>query len=396
MVIAVWVLGALLSLIGALCYAELASAFPNAGGEYHFLGRAFGSRFAILYGWSRLLIIQTGSVALLAYVYGDYATRLLPLGPYSGTLHAAIAVIAVTMIHWAGVRSGARTQFYLTLLEIAGLAVLLVAALGAEPVVTASPPAERSSSIGLALVFVLLTYGGWNEAAYLSAELDRPYRRMPQVLLISLGLITAAYLLVNFAFLKVLGLEGLAQSDAPAADLLGLAWGSSASIAFSFMIAAAALASTHGTIFTGARSAYAMGRDVKALGFIGRWHQSRSTPANALLLQGALALLLVLMGAFARDGFQLAVEYTAPAFWFFTLAVGIALFVLRHRAPSAVRAFRVPLYPVLPGAFCLSSAYLLYSSLAYTGAGAWVSVVVVVSGCVLFPFRNTNAEKGNL
>ena len=386
MMLGVWLLGGLLSMIGALCYAELASAYPNAGGEYHFLGRAFGRRFAFLYGWARLAVIQTGSLALLAYVYGDYATQLVPLGPWSSSIHAAIAIAAVTAVNWAGVALGCRTQIWLTAFEIICLLLLCLAGLLIAPEAAPAPPPADETGFGLILVFVLLTYGGWNEAAYLSAELRGARRRLMPVLVGSLAVVTLLYLLANLAYARVLGVAGLAASDAPAAEVLRQAWGEGGVALISLAVAAAALTSANATAFTGARSAYALGRDFKQLAFLGRWRSREGTPGNALLVQGAAALLLVVFGALARDGFRLAVEYSAPAFWFFFLAVGIALFVLRQKEPGADGAFRVPLYPILPALFCVTCLYLLYSSLAYTGSGAFVGGAVVALGALMLPF----------
>ncbi|MGF1550229.1 MAG: APC family permease [Sphingomonadaceae bacterium] len=378
-----WALGGAISLIGALCYAELASTFPSAGGEYHFLGRAFGPRFAFLYGWSRLAVIQTGSLALLAYVFGDYMTALAPLGPWSPTLYAAAAVAGVTLLHWAGVALGTRAQFWLTALEIAGLAAVIAAGLLFAPEAPPVPPPARETGLGLVLVFVLLTYGGWSEAAYLSAELKGARRRIAPVLLASIALIAILYLLANWAYLRALGLAGMARSDAIATALLERAWGAESAALIGLAVAVAALTSASATAFTGARSAYALGRDFPQLGFLGRWRKRRRTPGNALLVQGAAALLLVALGGLARDGFRVAVEYTAPAFWFFMLMVSLSLFVLRRREPDAERPFRVPLYPLLPGLFVATNLWLLYSSLAYTGIGAFVGGAVLLAGALL-------------
>lgn len=387
-VLLAWLLGGAISMVGALCYAELASAFPHAGGEYHFLSRAFGRRFAFLYGWSRLAIIQTGSIALLAFVYGDYISQIVPLGPHSAAIHAAAAVVAITAVNWAGVAHGCRTQVWLTMIELLGL-VLVVAAgllLAPEAAAAAELPPAAETSLGLVLVFVLLTYGGWNEAAYLSAELHDAPRRIARVLIGSLALITALYLLVNLAYLRALGLAGTAGSQAVAADLLHLVWGPAGAAIISVAVAVAALTSANATAFTGARSAFALGRDFPFLAFLGRWRDREGTPGNALLIQGGAALLLVGLGAFARDGFRLAVEYTAPAFWLFFLSVGLSLFVLRRREPDVERPFRVPLYPLTPAIFCLTSFYLLFSSLAYTGIGALVGGAVVAAGALMLLF----------
>ena len=377
-----WALGGLISLVGALCYAELSAAFPSAGGEYHYLRRAFGRRFAFVYGWSRLAIIQTGSIALLAYVYGDYASALLPLGRWSAAIHAAFAVLAITTVNWAGVTFGCRVQRWLTILELAGLALVIVAGLFVAPEV-APVPHDGSGTLGLALVFVLLTYGGWNEAAYLSAELRNNRRLMMPMLVGCLVLLTILYVLANLAYLRALGLGGMAESNVVAAEVMRRAWGSGGATLISIAVAVAALTSANATAFTGARSAYALGADFPAFRFLGQWRSRGETPGNAFLFQGGAALLLVGIGAFARDGFQLAVEFTAPAFWLFFFGVGLSLFVLRRKEPNAERPFRVPLFPVLPAIFCLTSLYLLYSSLAYTGAGAWVGGTVLLFGALI-------------
>ena len=396
MFIAIWAVGGLLSIGGALCYAELASAFPSAGGDYHFLARAFGRRLGFLYAWARLSVIQTGSLALLAFVFGDYASEILPLGPASSALYAAAAVAAVTAVNWAHVRQGTGSQLWLTTVEVGGLVVLAALGLFVAGASGAFAPAPEGGSIGLMLVFVLLTFGGWSEAAYLSAELRGSRRRIATVLVGSLALVTALYLLVNLAFLKALGLGGMAASKAVAADMIQPVAGDAGVAAISLLVAIAALTSANATAITGARTAYALGRSFPRLGWLGRWHVQAGTPRNAFLFQGAVALLLVGAGAFARDGFRLAVEYTAPVFWLFMLLIGLSLFVLRAREPQAERPFRVPLYPLLPILFCLTSAYLLYASLAYTGVSALIGVGILVLGAVMLLFLNPKNEEMDL
>lgn len=379
-----WAAGGLLSIVGALCYAELAAAYPHVGGDYHYLGRAYGQRVAFLYAWARLAVIQTGSIALLAYVFGDYMSQVAELGDYSAVIYATLAVLLVTAVNIAGVKEGTRTQFWLTIVEVGGILLIIVAGLMLSPAPRGPPAAASSeSAIGLMMVFVLLTYGGWNEAVYVSAEMKDAPRRMGRVMVLGLGIVTALYLLVNLAYLNALGLAGIAGSDAVAADLLRRSMGDSGAIVISAIIAISALTSANATAITGARTTCALGRSFPALCWLGEWHGERNTPVNALLAQSGVALLLVLGGLFARDGFTLAVEYTAPVFWLFLLLVGVALFVLRRRDPDAPRPFRVPLYPVLPALFCLTSLYMLWSSLAYTGTGALVGVAVLGSGGLL-------------
>lgn len=389
--LAAWLLGGIVSLVGALCYAELATTYPHAGGDYHFLTRAFGSKLSFLFAWARMAIIQTGSIALLAFVFGDYFSQVLPLGgAYSSSIYAALIVIALTALNVAGIRQGTGTQNLLTSVEVLGVVLIIIVGLTlpapAAQVVTATAP---SSTFGLVMVFVLFTYSGWNEASYVSAELRGDRRNIMRVLVMSIAFLTALYVLVNFAYLRALGLAGTAQSEAIAADVMRRAFGERGAGLISVLIAISALTSANATVFTGARTNYALGRNFAPFATLGRWSRRADAPVNALLVQGLIALLLVVLGAWTLEGFKAIVEYTAPVFWFFLLLTGVALFVLRWRDPAAVRPFRVPLYPLTPLVFCATSAYLLYSSLAYTGKGALIGVAVLCLGALILLIFNS-------
>jgi len=380
-----WLIGGVISLIGALCYAELATAYPNTGGDYHYLRRAFGHDMAFLFAWARMMVLQTGSIAMLGFVFGDYALQLLPIGQGGAALYAALAITFVTMLNLLGVEQGKSAQKVLTAAKILGVLSIVVAGL-----IVAPPPAPDLAAnepprvaFGLAMIFVLLTYGGWNEAAYMSGEVRDARRNMVWSLLWGILLITTIFILANLAYLKGLGLTAMSGSDVVAADVMRRVAGQGGATFVSSLIAIAALGSMNATTFTGARSMYALGQDYRPLSFLGRWQGGRNTPANALLVQGSLALLLVLLGAWARDGFVTMVEYTAPVFWFFFLLVGLSIFVLRTQEPERLRPFRVPLYPVTPLIFCVTCVYMLHSSLAYTGPGAVVGVGVLLAGVPL-------------
>ncbi len=385
--LAVWLLGGVVSLIGALCYAELATAYPHAGGDYHFLTRAYGKKLSFLFAWARLAVITTGSIALLAFVFGDYCSQLYSLGEHSSALYAVLIVLVLTAVNIAGVKSGAATQNWLTVLEVLGLVAVIVAGLVVAPAAWTAPvpggAKPEQSALGLCMVFVLLTYGGWNEAAYISAELKDVRRNMLRALVWSMFILTALYMLVNLAYLRGLGLAGMARSEVVAADLLGQVWGGAGARLISVMIAVSALTSINATVIVGARSSYALGCDWPMLGFLGRWNPRTGSPTQALLVQAAVALALIAFGAFMRKGFETMVDYTAPVFWLFFLLTGLSLFVLRWREPEVARPFRVPLYPLLPLAFCASSAWLLYSSLAYARLGALAGVGVLAAGVPL-------------
>jgi basic amino acid/polyamine antiporter, APA family len=380
-ILQVWLLGGVISIIGALCYAELATTYPHIGGSYDYLKRAFGQSIATLFAWARMSVIQTGSIALLAFVLGDYASQILPLGNFSAGIYAALAIALLTALNILGVKHSKRLQNWLTITTILGLLAIIIIGL-TFPLGTSSPALATTAprSWGSAMVFVLLSYGGWNEAAQISAEIDNYRRNIVRSLLWGLGIITAVYVLINLAYLKGLGLTGMAQSPAVAADLMRQAFGEPGAKFISILVVICTLDSINATIFTGARTNFALGQDVAAFRWLGVWQDRHSTPTAAYLFQGAISLALVGLGLVTRDGFKTMVDYTAPIFWFFFLLSSISLFVLRVRDPDRPRPFRVPLYPILPLLFCAACGYLLYSSLVYTGTGAIVGVVVVALG----------------
>jgi amino acid transporter len=395
-VILVWVLGGIVSLIGALCYAELASTYPNRSGTYLFLQRAFGGKVAFLFAWARLAVIQTGSIALLGFVFGDYATQIAPLGPYSASVYAAMAIVALTAVNIVGLEVGSRTQNILTLVEFSGMIAIVVAGLSAPPASTTATGAAQHPSIAMMFIFVLLTYGGWSETAFVSSEVPEPERSIPRALVTSIAIVTAVYVAVNFAFVHALGLSGLAASRSPAADLLRRIAGDHAAVVISVIVMFSALSSMNPTILTGARTNFALGRDFSLFRWLGGWNERAIAPRRALVLQGVLSLALVLLGTLARDGFRTMVEYTAPVFWFFFLLAGVSLFILRRKDAHLARPFRVPGYPATPLIFCATSAYLLYASVTYTGIGAAFGVAVLIVGAVVMTFSRPVAEGSRL
>jgi amino acid transporter len=400
-----WVLGGAISLIGALCYAELTTAYANAGGDYHFLHRAYGRSVAFLFGWARFAVITTGSIALLAFVFGDYMQQAVPLAflaPGRGSaVYAAAVIVLLSLLNLRGIRSGAFAQTWLTLVEVGGL--LLVAAAAAfftdpAPALPA-PAATGPASFGLAMVFVLLTYGGWNEAAYISAEVRDGQRNMVKALTLSILIITVLYLLVTWACWRTLGMRGLAASETLAADVMGRAFGPAGEKTIAVLVAVSALTSINATMIVGARTGYAMGRDWPLLRALGRWDGQRGTPALAMLIQCVAALLLVGVGVAVGSGFKAMVEFTAPVFWLFFLLTGASLFVLRRREPALPRPFKVPLFPLLPLLFCATCAYMLWSSLSYVYSqslgglnAAWIGVAVLAVGLLLLLLLRRSAD----
>jgi amino acid transporter len=389
----VWAAGGVLSLIGAACYAELASSYPRSGGDYVYLSRAFGPLAGFLFGWAQLAVILTGSIGMMAFVFGDYAVALANAPPASAALWAAAAVVVLTLLHVFSVALGTRAQNLLTWTKVVG--VLAVVAAGSWSAITRDVPrlpgggtAARDGSLGLAMILVLYTYGGWNDAAFVAAEVRDRRRNLPRALLLGTLAITFVYLLMNAAFLAALGFEGAQRSQAIARDVVVGALGGAAGAAISLLVMVSALGAASALIFTGSRLHAALGSDYSLLSRLGAWHPRFRSPVLALSVQLGITLLLIgLAGtSFAKrhGGFDTLLSATAPVFWSFFLLTDIALIRLRRLEPRRARPFRVPLYPLTPLVFCGSCAYMLYSSVVYAGTLTLVGLLPLLAGLPVY------------
>jgi len=380
-----WALGGVLAFIGALCYAELATAYPRSGGDYVYLSRAYGSWVGFLYGWAELLVIRTGSIAAMSFVFSDYMTRIAPLGPRSSVVYAVCIVGLLSLVNVRGVREGTWTQNALTVSKVLGISMIVLIGMFFALTPGSSPSASSisSGSFPLAMIFVLWTYGGWHENAYIAAEVKEPQRNIPRSLLFGTGLVTLMYLAINWAFLRGLGFQQVRASQAVAADVLSLSFGSAGAHLMVILVAVSALGAVNGQIFTGARISYALGQDHRVLSRLGTWSDRFGTPTWALITQALITMtLIVTIGS--RDGFEALVKYTAAVFWFFFLLTGISLFILRWKDPEQARPYLVIGYPLTPLVFCMSSAFMLYGSLSYAPQESLLGAAIVLVGLPLY------------
>lgn len=393
----VWALGGALSFIGALCYAELASTYPGSGGDYVFLGRAFGPWLGFVFGWAQLAVILPSSIGTMAFVFADYALQAgFPVLAESRTgttaALAAAAVAGITLLNTFGIVFGKRTQNLLTVAKVVGLGAIISAGLfWAQPGEwVTQKPVEGMPGFGLALVIVMYAYGGWNDAAFVAAEIRNRQRNIPLALLLGVGAITVIYLLVMSSYILVLGFEGVRASKAVAADVLGKELGDSGTKAMCALVMISALGALNGLVLTGARVYNRLGQDHSAFAFLGRWNARSGAPITAFVVQALITLALILLigtesGQGAVDqllasvrhepvpwskfggGFETLLSASAPVFWLFFLLSGVSLFALRERDPHLARPFSVPLYPLLPVIFCGLCLYMWYSASDYAG-----------------------------
>ncbi len=380
--ILVWVAGGALSLLGALCYAELVSGHPADGGDYVFLTKAFGRPLGFLFAWAQFWVVRPGSIGAMAYVFAAYANEILPLRGFSypQVAYAAGAICVLTASNIVGVKQGKWVQNILTVAKVVGLlSVFVVAMCSSGDSAKTAPAGDQSWNISLAMILVLFTYGGWNDVAYVGGEVRDPRRNVIRALLLGVAGVTTIYVLLNLAFLWVLGFAGVRSSGAVAADTLRVVLGDAGAGLVSGLVCVSALGAMNGMIFTGARIYSAFGNDHAFYAPLGKWNPRLQTPVTSLLTQCLVTVAVVVafgtpllgnpaqtsQGVNSQAGFERLVNFTAPAFWFFILMAAISLFVLRGAEPGDPGRFRVPLFPVVPALFCCSSLFMVYSSVNY-------------------------------
>jgi basic amino acid/polyamine antiporter, APA family len=386
-VLGLWAAGGLLSLMGAMCYAELAAAYPQAGGDYVYLSRAYGRWAGFIFGWGQLSIVRPGDIASLSLIFAHHMYLLLygsPGEPGSAAHRwlAISAIVLLTTIHLAGLREGKWTQNVLTVAKVVGIVFVLAIAFTTPTVADAASATPRPDFVphwSLAIVLILFTFGGWNEMAYLAAELHRPEKNVLRGLLIGSLAVTGIYLLMNMAFLHVLGHEGLARSTAVGAATVTPRLPVIGGRLINALICISTLGAASGLIFTGARISYALGSDYPLFGKLGTFH-ARGTPTWALLAQCLLAVSLV---AVFGHSFE-TVILTSVAVYLFFMTTSIAVIVLRFRDPQTPRPYRVTGYPWTVIVFAGVAGYLFYSVLMYRPPAAVMMLGVLAAGGVLY------------
>jgi APA family basic amino acid/polyamine antiporter len=404
----VWLLGGVLCIFGGLCYAELATAYPRNGGDYEYLRRAYGRGTGFLFGWAQLAVVATGNIAAMAYAFSDYSGQLWSVGSERKTWVAATAIVALSLVNLLGLVVGKTVQNILTATKVLGLGGVIVAGFllgGASPSPTPANPMAMVPNLGLALVFVLYAFGGWNDAAFIAAEVRDQRRNLPRALILGIGGITLIYLLVNGAYLAALGFDAARQTATPAADVLALTIGPWAARLISILVMISALGAINGMVLAHARVYATMGEDHRVFAALGRQNRWRA-PMVAILIQAAVSLGMVFAVGTTRGrelidgllstvgidglpwhaffgGFETLVAGSAPTFWGFFLLTGISVFVLRKKDGHRLRPFPIPLFPLPPLAFCVTCAYMLYSSLAYAGWLALIGIAPLLPGLLL-------------
>ncbi len=410
-----WVVGGVLSILGAFCFAELATAWPERGGDVTYLSRGFGEWLGFLLGWCRIMVIIPANVGIMSFAFQDYIMQGAGLDARFSPWISLAAVVAMTVINLTGVQSGRRAQNALTAAKLIGfcivvLAGVLVAAKGDLPAMSA-PLKQGAFNPGLALVFILFSFGGWNDAVYIVAELKEPQRNLPRALAGGVFAVLLVYLVVNLAY-ATLGIDQLRHADVPARDLSLRAFGVTGGVLVTGLMMISALGAMHGTIFGGTRLAVAMGERYSTLSWLGHWSKS-GAPTRGVWLVGVNTMLMVCavgtesgralvdrtalaLGSSGpipwseyQGGFSTLVAVVSPIFWVFFLLTGAVQILLRVTEPDTPRPFRTPLYPLTPILFMATSAYMLYSSVMYVKWLCLLVILPVIPGLLAWGFERS-------
>ncbi|WP_294122407.1 amino acid permease [Sphingomonas sp.] len=391
LIVGVWVLGGLIAMAGALVYAELADRRPYVGGQYAYLRDAFGATPAFLYGWSLLLVIQSGGMAAVAITFARYFGELTALA-FPDSVVAVAVLLLLMAINCLGVRAGGTVQSGLMVLKIAAIALLVLAGLWFAPANPdyVSPPLSHSSvgmiaAIGAAMTPVMFAYGGWQTASFVAAEMRDPRRDLVRALLWGVAGVVILYTAVAFVCVYALGPSGLANSPAPAADVMRLALGGKGATLIALGVAISALGFLSQGMLTAPRVYFAMAEDGLFFRKIAEVSETTRVPVMAIMLQSAAAIAIALSGTYG----QILSYVTAVDFIFFGLT-GAALFVFRSRDPTG-SAFRAPGHPFTTGFFVLACAVVVSATTFSNPRNSLIGFAILAAGipaCLYWQRKN--------
>lgn len=386
-IVAVWVAGGAVSLLGALCVAELSAAFPRAGGQYVYLLEAFGPVWGFLYGWAGFAVINTASIAAIGVAFATYLGFFVPLGGLAIKLVTLASIVGLTALNCRGVRVGAATQNVLTITKTAALVALIVAAFALpggsaanlEPLWPATGDAPLAGPLGLALVAVLWAYDGWIETTYVGSEIRDPGRVLPRSIILSTVLVIVLYTLATLAYVWVLSPDAMAKvmtgSQLVASDAARVTLGRAGAAFVAVAIIISTLGANNGIILTAARIPYAMARGGHFFAWAGRVHPRWATPVTALVVQGIIAGALLFTGTYE----QLATYVVFASFVFYGMSCA-AVVRLRRTRPDLPRPYRAWGYPVTPIVFIGFAAWLVGNTIVEAPRDAAIGAGIILAG----------------
>ena len=414
MVFAVWIFGGILSLFGALTYAEMAAALPGAGGEYVYLTEAYGPFWGFVFGWTQLWVAKSASIATLAtgfYLYlANFIPELshvaltipLPLGPEGGPLEirygqlfAMVVIMALAWLNYYGVQFGGAVQVAVTVVKVVLIIGIVIIGLGSSHGSVANfsttiPAAGGFTGFFAALVAALWAYDGWNNVSMVSSEIKNPSRNLPLALIGGMLLIIVVYLAANAAYFYVLPAQSVGTSDRVAGEMMRRILGAPGAGAVSVAAMISIFAALNGSILTGSRVPYAMARDGLFFARVGFVHPKYRTPGVSIIAVSAWGAILLLSGQY--DNLYRLVIFSS---WILYGLAAAAVIVLRKKRPDLQRPYRVLGYPIVPILFVGVAGLLLVSTFIKSYRESIIGLVLIAAGIPFYYHWNRNGRRGS-
>jgi len=383
-VVLAWLLAGVLTLLGALVCAELASAFPRTGGVYVFLREIYSPALGFLWGWAMFWSMHSGIAAAIATVFARYAGTFLNLGDTATRLLAVGAILVLSAINYVGTRTGSRVQAAITGVKVAAVIVIIAAGWWLAPASSAAPaPADPEGAwdltgLMLAVSAGLFAFGGWHMVTYTAEETVDAARTIPRALMIGIVVVTVCYIGLNTVYLRVLSVPEVIASSRVAADTFDRLIGPAGAVAISALVMVSAFGALNGIILAGPRVYYQMAQDGVLFAWAGRVHPTFQTPSRAIVLQAVWSSVLVWTGTY-RALFT-RVIYTE---WIFFALLGVGILMLRRR-PGYHPAWPMPLVPIAPLLFVAASAAVVVNQVAADLQESAIGLALVVSGLPVY------------
>jgi APA family basic amino acid/polyamine antiporter len=393
--LSVWLIGGVVSFLGALTYAELGAANPDAGGLYSYIRDAFGPLPAFLYGWTSFLVIASGSIAALAVAFSNYLGQLIPMSPIVARIASVVMILVIALVNVRGTRESSSVENWTTSAKVGALLLLSVAliALGrgnaaasAAPAIAAPP--SLFAGIGGAMIGILWAYEGWQYVTFSAGETRDPQRVFPRAIAVATAALIVLYMVANVGYVAALGVNGAAASDHVAADAMRSVFGPLSGKFLSVLVLVSIFSATNGLMLTAPRLYYSMARDRVFFARLSHVHSRFGTPAAAIVLLAVWSALLAASGTFEQ-----LLTYVVFTGWIFYGLGAMSVFGSRRKYPALERPFRTPGYPVTPLLFVVSAGLLVLNTLREQPGRAFVGLGVVLLGTPAFYIWRARANR---
>ncbi len=387
LIFAVWILGGVVSLFGALSVAELGAAIPKAGGQYVYLNEAYGPVWGYLYGWSAIAVINTASIAAVGVAFSEYLGYFFPVSVWGIKGIAVGSILLLTVLNIVDVKSGARAQNIFTFLKIGAIMAIILLGIimeggtgeNLQPVFSDSSFSGLIGPVGLAMVAVLWTFDGWIFVTYVAGEVKNPGRNIPLSLIFCMAIVTSVYLLINFVFTYTLGIDAMGTASLVASDSASVFLGEKGAALVTIIILVSLMGANNGFVLTSARINYAMAKDKLFFSQAGNVHPKFKSPANALMIQCVWACILTFTGTFNQ-----LITYIIFASWIFYGMSAGAVIILRKKKPEMERPYKTPFYPWIPLIFILFSVFLTINTILEAPRDAGIGAGIILLGLPLY------------